>query len=97
MAPFKTGMLVWYWDGTGRRTGVITTWGRKAVTILPTPCGKIKLTRVAHVEINEHIPWGGGRKRMSFKGWLRLVRKHGAAYGYTAEAKKAVRKLEELK
>lgn len=97
MATFKAGMLVWFWNGARQETGVISTWGRKQVIIVPTPGSKVKLARVAHQNVNEVIPWGGGRKRLSFKGWLRLVRKHGAAYGYTKEALRELRKLEGLK
>ena len=88
---------MWFWDGTAQHTGVITTWGRKQVTVLPTPCGKVTVAQVPHTDINETIPWGGGRKRISFKGWLRLVRKQGAAYGYTKGAQTALRKLEAMK
>jgi len=96
MYKLKAGTLVWYWDGTGQRTGVVTIWGKKNVTLLPTPCGKISLVRVPHTDVNEVIAWGGGRKRMSFKGWLRKVRAEGARAGYTKEAQQALRKLEAL-
>lgn len=97
MGQFKAGVLVWFWDGEAQRTGVISTWGRKNVVIVPTPCGKVKTVTRPHTDVNEPIPWGGGRKRISFKGWLRMARKHGAAYGYTKTAQVALRKLETLK
>lgn len=96
MGEFKAGVLVWYWDGSSQRTGVIVTWGRKFVTIMPTPASKVKLDKVMHVEVNESIPWGGGRKKLSFKGWKRLVKKCGGMYGYTKEARTAMKKLDAM-
>lgn len=97
MGEFKAGVLVWFWDGEAQRTGVISTWGRKNVTIVPTPASKVKTATVPHTDVNERIEWGGGRNKISFAGWLRMVRKHGAAYGYTKAGQVAVRKLEGLR
>lgn len=94
MAAFKTGTLVWFWDGEAQRTGVIATWGHKRVTVVPTPVSKVAATMIPHTSVYDVIAWGGGRNKISFAGWLRMVRKHGAAYGYTKAGRAAVRKLE---
>ncbi len=92
----KPGTLVWYWDGRTQRTGVVVTWGPKAVTVLPTPAGKVTIDKVPHPDICDQMDWGGGRKKLSFKGWLRLAREQRAKWGITKGAAAALRKLEAL-
>ena len=97
MGEFKAGTCVWFWDGEAQRTGVIAIWGRKRVTVVPTTASKVTTVLVPHTSINEVIAWGGGRNKISFAGWLRMMRKAGAAYGYTKTGRAAVRKLEGLR
>lgn len=97
MHKVAPGKLVWYWDGNAQHTAVVVVWGRKAVTVLPTPMSRVRLEKVPHKDIYEVLPWGKGRLKMSFKGWLRLVRAHSATYGCTKQALLALRKLESLK